>query len=227
MKRAFTLVAGILAASVLTIFAMILVFGFASTNFETKTVFDIVLLIVTSIMTVVTLVLNAMAIYTAFASHEDYDKKGTQLVATIVFNFVIALLFITELVGGVSVSAMMLFVMAFLAIVASNVFYILDFCLENKRFGAAIEKACKENPQDVYAQLERLGSLKERNILTEEEFALLKQNILPKQKIETPKPEQPKPPKQKKEQISTPVPEIEEEKPEKVKRIRSRLRKRQ
>lgn len=179
MKRSFTLVAGILGTSILTIFAMILVFGFATTNFETKTIFDVVLLIATSIMTVVSLVLNAIAIYTSFNNHENYAKKSPLVVATIVFNFVIALLFITELVGGVSVSAMMLFVMALIAMVTCNVFYILDFCLEDKRFGAAIEKTCKENPQDVYAQLERLASLKERKVITDQEFELLKKKLLP------------------------------------------------
>ena len=182
MRRPFTLVAGILGTVIFSIFSILLVAELTTIDYFFITVGEIIMLTIFSLFEITSLILNAISISAYENSNEVYNKKRPLLLTTIVFNFIVAALFFATMSFGSDTSTIILFLILIFALIAVNVFYILDLSLENKKQNDfACEETTKKITQSISDEIERLADLRNRKILSQSEFETLKKEMIKQQ----------------------------------------------
>lgn len=139
MKRGLTLSAGIIGTilmAVLSAGALFYLYFFMSLfQANAGAGFLYAILIFISLVALVGMVLNIIAITTFSAKHEKYKKKRACIITAIVFNFIALLFLIVFTATTDNIKALMLILVSVfsIGIVITNIFYIIDFKKENKR----------------------------------------------------------------------------------------------
>lgn len=140
------------------------------------------------IISIVPIALNSCAINVL--TIEKYKKCKSKIVTAIVFNFIV-LLYNLMIVIGLYAEAWMIAIsiIIIVALLACNVLYIVDLALKVKESDDApvktnkvsqnVNKADSEEEQ-LLNELEKLVNLRERKILTQEEFEKLKSQVVTK-----------------------------------------------
>lgn len=82
---------------------------------------------------IVAFVLTCITFSYINADHEKYASKKGITIATIVFNFIIAFLFLIACAGVDSVLSIVFSIICAVALVAVNILYIIDLSKENER----------------------------------------------------------------------------------------------
>lgn len=142
------------------------------------------------------LILNALSI-SATTTASKFDRRKGLVITTIVFNFIAVFMYILSISvsgTGVGMSGVIVFYVIFmLALIASNVLAIVDLA----RNGTALEREkAKDNKEEVVSkvrsqevskdtdgleeELNKLIAMKEKNLITDEEFAELKKCAIDK-----------------------------------------------
>lgn len=184
MKRPLTLTSSILATVFLAfsfIFEIIYLIEIISAPYianVTKISIIIVILIITLF---VALLLNIFIIPIWNKSEELFLKRKSTIIATIVFNFIcilIYLIFLILFVNNVTFYVVFMILTIF-ALIASNVLYIIDIS-KTKNQSETIDET-KTGTKDhnlIKSKIEQLLELKNSNLITDEEYNLLKKSYL-------------------------------------------------
>ena len=99
--------------------------------------FLIALAVIIEICCIVGLVFSILSFTYISADHEKYVSKKKYLVTSIVFNFIIAFIFIIACFDGRGAGSIVFYIISMLALIAANVLYILDM---KKEKTATVEK---------------------------------------------------------------------------------------
>ena len=145
MKRVGSLVGTILATIVngaqviLNAYAMVVIFSVLSAA-STGTALDAPLAVMTlgiyvilELFLIVAFILTCVNFGHVFGSPEKYAQKKGVTIASIVFNFLVMLMLIIAVFSGGAISNIIITLLCALALLATNILYIVDLSLENKR----------------------------------------------------------------------------------------------
>ena len=153
MKRPMTLVGGIVAVVVDSIYAIFALVGIATIIklFGTGSTMSVVMYFIPLIIILDGIIMNAIAISAFACDHDKYEKRKRLLIETIVGNIAIVAFMIYGMVLAFSI--VNLFVL--LGSLAASVLYIVDLCLEKDRVANATAKETPaETPRDDSAKVE-------------------------------------------------------------------------
>ena len=189
MKRPMTLTASILGTvmhalytiSELIMFALVIdLMGGSSVDSSSTIV--IVAMVIAMLLSIVSLVFNALSIPSWNKSPAIFRKKRGLVITAIVFNFIVVLLILiscfTSAVGVLDVILM-------LVIVASSVLYIVDLSIEKKRVekleelnAVVVQPEVKNTTSDLEDKIEKLNNMKANGLITDEEYNQLKKDYI-------------------------------------------------
>lgn len=154
MKRPMTLVGGILAVVVDSIYAIFSLIGIAAIIelIGAGSIMSVVMYFVPLIIIIDGIIMNAIAISAFACDNDKYEKRKRLLIETIVGNIVIVAFMIYSMV--IVFSILNLFVL--LGSLAASVLYIVDLCLEKDRVAkqTALETPKTEAPKDAKVEVE-------------------------------------------------------------------------
>ncbi len=191
-KKYLTLSAGIMSTVVLSILAILylvdgavlldsLNYGFDDYAGVIRTVG--IICIVISIIEFVAVGLNGASIV-AYKPEKRNKLKAT-LITAVVFNFVIVLLNIIIFISAVATWLIIIGIILVLALICANVLYIIDLARKdvpksNKSVDGkkVVGKQELSKEEQLLSELEKLVSLRERHILTQEEFDKIKAQVI-------------------------------------------------
>lgn len=199
-KKYFTLSAGIMGTVVLSILTILHVLFGASAidaaNYGGMSATGLlttigVLYIVCGIIEFTAIGLNGASI-TAYKPEKRNKYKAT-LITTVVFNFVIILFSVILYVLATAVWLLIVGLILDLVLICANVFYIIDLAhkevpqdeqeeqvVKTAATQTAVKKQAPTKEEQLLAELEKLVSLREKHILTQEEFDKIKAQIIAK-----------------------------------------------
>ena len=189
MKRPMTLTGFILATVSTAIyagysmFALTLVIDILSSTSATGGATALALLILDLAIAVVTLVLNAVSIKAWNRGPEAYKKYKGIVIAATVFNFIMIVSLIVGIATTTAETFPILNIIIILALVAANVLAYVDLGLEGKRVakleaeGSMLEEDAQE-ATDVERKIEKLNSMKEQGLISDEEYEELKKSYI-------------------------------------------------
>ncbi len=165
-KRYFTLTAGIIGTATLGITSMLFLMAmfFAIINEQNDSYSTLAIICVLLVFSIIGLVLNACSISAYSNSAEKYKVKKLLLITSVVFNFGHIVIFALATLSNA------IFLLFLLALVAANVFYILDLVRESKPI----------NEDIGYSELEKLAKFREDGLISDKEFETLKAQTLTK-----------------------------------------------
>lgn len=179
MKRTKSLIASILGTvvtgvqvivSLYMIFACIVLLGQITVDVDAEAhailVMTMLLVVLLLLFLITTLILTCLTFKPISGSPEKYAEGKGVTIATIVFNFLLAiLLFVIYLDSGVGMAVFA--VICALTLIASNVLYIIDLAQEKER----VEKFNKEQ-ENVVAE-----PVKEESVKTEETKTVAEETV--------------------------------------------------
>lgn len=189
MKRPMTLTGFILATVSTAIYAgysmfvLTLVIDILSSTSATGGATALALLILDLAIAVVTLVLNAVSIKAWNRGPEAYKKYKGKVIAATVFNFIMIVSLIVGIATTTAETFPILNIIIILALVAANVLAYVDLGLEGKRVakleaeGSMLEEDAQE-ATDVERKIEKLNSMKEQGLISDEEYEELKKSYI-------------------------------------------------
>lgn len=205
MKRPLTLSAFITGTSLFGLFTFVYLIQSIAFGAFDLTELMIISIILTA-FTIACLVLNACSISVYNKSHEEYMKKKSLIIASIVLNFT-EMLFVIILMAIASTATTIIFNLLFLlALIAVNVLAIVDLSMENKKYEQAkvemaklaeptpapatqpkvVAKKAKtldeefEMKEELQNKIDKLERMKKSGLITEEEYFKFKQNLIQK-----------------------------------------------
>ena len=82
------------------------------------------------------------------ATHEDYTKKKSSIIAVIVLNFLVVILCILSMDPS-SVGTFIFYLICMLVLIASNILFIIDLAQENKKMKKMTVRNVEENATAV------------------------------------------------------------------------------
>ena len=200
-KKYFTLSAGIMGTVVLSILTILHVIVGASAlgalNYDGMSASGIlttigILYIMLAIIEFTAIGLNGASI-AAYKPEKSKKYKAT-VITTVVFNFVIILFSIIVFIVAVPVWLLIVGLIFDLVLICANVFYIIDLAHKDLPQEAeqevpvakasivqpAAKKQVATKEEQLLIELEKLVSLREKHILTQEEFDKIKAQIIAK-----------------------------------------------
>ena len=192
MKRPMTLTGTILGTvmqalyTVISLIALTFVIDMGSMSEGTMVMSSaIILLVLNLIFAVASVILNAISISSWNKSPEVFKKRKGLLITTIVFNFIFVFFTIITLITG-EVSGLNIIIV--LTIIAANVLIIVDLGLEGRKTANLNDTIPSKNVANieeindsVESKIEKLSYMKEKGMLSEEEFEELKKNYIKQQ----------------------------------------------
>lgn len=179
MKRTKSLIASILGTVVTSvqvfvtlylIFAYIVILGQAGSeiDMEVRTLITMMIVLMASLelFLITTLVLTCLTYKPISGSPEKYAEGKGVTIATIVFNFLLAIMFLVGCADS-NVGSIVFSIICALILIASNILYIIDLAQEKER----VEKFNKEQ-ENVVAE-----SVKEESVKTEETKTVAEETV--------------------------------------------------
>ena len=185
MKRPLTLTSSILATVFLAfsfIFEIIFLIEFINYQYISMVTEITIILVILIIMLFVSLLLNIFIIPIWNKSEECFKKRKPLFISGIVFNFICILLYLIFLILFVNnITFYVVFmILTILALIASNVLYIIEICKEKSKQNEIIVKTKNETEDNnlIKSKIEQFLELKNSGLITDEEYNLLKKSYL-------------------------------------------------
>lgn len=164
-------------------------------------VMSLILMAVTVLFTIACLILNSCSISSTATAQKMNKKKGL-VITSVVFNFVV--IFFLLLVSIANGTAAILYIICMLGLIASNVLILVDLSHLTKAVNAElfaennitteektentvaeikteeISQPKNEEMDELEKEINKLMLMKEKNLITEEEFEQLKKRAIDK-----------------------------------------------
>lgn len=112
-------------------------------------IFILAVYVILELFLIAAFVLTCMTFGYIGADHEKYNQKKGVTIATIVFNFIVAILFFVACAGTANAGSIVFFIICALVLIAANVLYILDLSSEKKRAEEQQAKLEEPQPEDI------------------------------------------------------------------------------
>lgn len=162
---------------------------------------SLIIMAITVLFTIACLILNSCSISSTATAQKMNKKKGL-VITSIVFNFVVV--FFLLLVAIANGTAAILYIICMLGLIASNILIIVDLSRLSKAVNAElfaennimpeansentveeikteeISQPKNEEMDELELEINKLMQMKERNLITEEEFEQLKKRAIDK-----------------------------------------------
>lgn len=182
VKRPFLLTGLIINNVIFGIFFMYLILAsdfLFSEYFNIENLFTILVLA----LTVIGIIFSSMGLAVIFKPYEVIKRKKGYILTSFIFTCIIILFGFIGLISGGFISIILIFL--FMVTITGAVFTIIGYVKEIGNYQSATFNSQTIDPfEDAYSKIERLTRLKEQNVISDEEYEILKQkqvNILKKQ----------------------------------------------
>lgn len=163
MKRTLSLAAAIMSTLangilvIISVVSLIMVFGIIAGisgqtgSVQAEMMFAIISISISLLMLALVLaafILSCKMFKYINASHEDYTKKKSSIIAVIVLNFLVMILCILSMDPS-SVGTFIFYLICMLVLIASNILFIIDLAQENKKMKKMTVRNVEENATAV------------------------------------------------------------------------------
>lgn len=198
MKRPVTILGGIFGVLAQSLFSIIMLVGSAMMITQWAMLIEaqafeelemivpgLVGVLIFTALTLVTLLMNAIALSSWKKNKAGFKKRRGFIVSAIVLNFILCFV----LIGSLSASNIVFmadiapFVMLLLLIVTANVLYIVDLAREKNKVEAEVEANEEANlevkgTETFVYEVEKVYALKKKGLLSDEDYKLLKKHYI-------------------------------------------------
>lgn len=163
MKRTLSLAAAIMSTLangilvIISVVSLIMVFGIIAGisgqtgSVQAEMMFAIISISISLLMLALVLaafILSCKMFKYINASHEDYTKKKSSIIAVIVLNFLVMILCILSMDPS-SVGTFIFYLICMLVLLVSNILFIIDLAQENKKVKAMVARPVEESTSNA------------------------------------------------------------------------------